>query len=62
MRVVVYVSQDGQFALTEDQGCTCFIEVLCGGFARYGLEMQLNADEIGTYSAGGPYFLLGLAY
>lgn len=61
MRRVKLVSQEGQFALTEDEEGRQFLEVLCGGFAMYEVEMQLERDEISKYLAQGESFLLSLA-
>lgn len=61
MRAVKFLSQEGQFALTEDQSGAIFLEVLCGGFAMYELEMQLSADEVAAYQMEGPSILSELA-
>jgi hypothetical protein len=61
MRDLVFTYQLGQFALTKDQDGAYFIEVLCGGFAMYEVQMQLHVDEIASYLASGPDSLVGVA-
>ncbi|WP_143006701.1 hypothetical protein [Aquimonas voraii] len=61
MRTVKLLSQEHQFALTEGGGGGLFLEVLCGGFAMYELEMKLNDEEIERFRAVGVDFLASLA-
>lgn len=61
MRTVKLISQEHQFALTEDGGGGLFLEVLCGGFAMYEIEMKLSDEEIERFRAAGVDFLASLA-
>jgi hypothetical protein len=61
MRTVKLLSQDQQFALTEDGDGCLFLEVLCGGFAMYELEIKLNDEEIDRFRVAGVASLASLA-
>jgi hypothetical protein len=61
MRTVRLVSQEHLFALTEDVSGDFFLEVFCGGFAMYELEMKLSGEEVEAFRIVGGDFLASLA-